>query len=95
MLESLQEKNGLTWNIIEQHKVDASGEGKMWDLEAVAFNMPFTDTDTILGRMRATNVHENRRRDVQFVVGVYVHPVVHHIFSVNLRGSRHCSVCVL
>mmetsp|Transcript_37298 Transcript_37298/g.125968 ORF Transcript_37298/g.125968 Transcript_37298/m.125968 type:complete len:161 (+) Transcript_37298:4706-5188(+) len=81
-LENLQEANRLSRPALEQHKADASAEVQMWDLDAMAFNVPYTDTNTITSRILATNIHDNRRRDVQFVVGVYVHPIIHRIFSV-------------
>ena len=83
-LENLLEADGLTQAALEQHWEDASVEANMWDLDVMAFNMPFTDTGTILSRLLATNLHDNRRRDAQFVVGVYVHPLIHQIFSVSL-----------
>lgn len=54
----------------------------------MAFNMPFTSINSIVDRLRATNIHEIYRRDVQFIVGVYVHPIVHRIFSVFVSVSR-------
>ena len=63
----------------------------MWDVEVVAFNMPFVSTNSIIARLRATTIHENDRRDIQFVVGVYVHPIVHRVFSVRRVTPYHNS----
>ena len=93
-LENLQEANRLSRPALEQHKADASAEVQMWDLDAMAFNVPYTDTNTITSRILATNIHDNRRRDVQFVVGVYVHPIIHRIFSVSLLRISLCTDAV-
>jgi|MDTC01.3.fsa_nt_gb hypothetical protein len=83
MLEAVHDSDELPSTILKQHESDLSGQGQLWNLEAMAFNIPFTDTKTILGRIRSTNLHELCSRDAQFIVSVYVQPVVHRIFSVR------------
>ena len=92
-LEGLHESDGFTRPALERHKQDMLGVGQIWDLEAMAFNMPFTNINSIVERLRATNIHEIFRRDAQFIVGVYVHPIVHRFFSVLL--NVHCRLFTL
>jgi len=99
MLESLRGSNGLALKTLEQHKEDVALDWQSWNLEAMAFNMPFTGTNAVLGRMHATNIHAYACRDAQFIVSVYVHPLINHVFSVQsalssvLTYSGHRCVC--
>ena len=85
MLESLRDSNGLTPTALEQHKADVRGDWQSWNVETLAFNMSFIGIDAILRRLHATNIHADVNRESQFIVSVYVHPIVNHIYSVYLQ----------
>ena len=70
---------------IRSPKLNTLGLGQMWNIEAMAFNMPYANMKSITERLHASDLHNVVHRDVQFIVGVYVHPIIHHIFSVKRR----------
>ncbi|KAJ1460495.1 hypothetical protein M885DRAFT_612538 [Pelagophyceae sp. CCMP2097] len=81
-LEKLHAGGALTAAAVDRHRAEALGASTAWDLDAVTLHFVWTDVGTILEQIRATNIHEHRRNNAQFVVGVYVHPLVSKLFSV-------------
>lgn len=81
-LEALHESGRLGETTLQSHKGDVLGISNMWEIDAMAFNMPYANYTKIVERLRTINVHHVLHRNVQFIAAVYVHPIVHNVFSV-------------
>ena len=83
-LEALQESGNLGETTLQSHEGDILGISSMWEIDAMAFNMPYAKHATIVERLRTINLHHVLHRNVQFINAVYVHPIVHNVFSVRI-----------
>ncbi len=54
---------------------------KTRSMHGCPINIPFTDIDDVLARVRAMCVHEVRASDVQFVLAVRAFPLVNNLIS--------------